>query len=282
MPHFENVIGRLAAATAALLLGLACAATPRPVEFEGGADGPDTADGLYRVRSWQVSRAFVKPGADFSAYHQVVIDPVSVSYEFNSRSLSPEKVERLEGILQDAFRKAVERSQAFRVASEPGPRTLRVSARIVNLKVRAPAPPSTGGERSFVLDAGEMTLILDTRDSQTGAPLARIADRRIVRPSSAGIQGGYQNIPVNNWGAVRELASRWARILREGLDNLHQIPVPPAPGPADQALRLLPSVPAQAASSIPSSSRSPAPRAGSSVLDDRATPSRNSNELRNS
>jgi hypothetical protein len=205
----------------AVVLGLGCASGPRTIEFEAK---PATADGLYRVRATRVSAAFVKPGADFSRYTGLFIDPVTVSY---TSALDESSMARLKKIFQEAFEGQLGRSKAFEVVSRSGPSVLRVSGHIVNLSVDV--PPYRGGELNFVLTAGEMTLMLDVRDSQTGTPLARVADRRKIAPTSAGAVGGYQSNPVNNWGAVREICNDWARILRGGLDDLHQLPIPPAP-----------------------------------------------------
>jgi hypothetical protein len=200
-------------------LGWGCASPPRSIEYDSGGNVPDTADGLYRVRTTRVGAAFVKPGARLSDYDRVVIDPVTVSYRATS--------DRLKRIFQESFERELARSQAFAVVSEAGPSALRVSGHIVNLAVDV--PPRRGRERDFVLEAGEMTLILDVRDSQTGEPLARVADRRAIRPSSSNLLGGYESNPVNNWGAVREIFADWARILRDGLDDLRALPVPPVP-----------------------------------------------------
>ena len=90
-------------------------------------------------------------------------------------------------------------------------------------------PPYRGGELNFVLAAGEMTLMLDVRDSVTREPLARVADRRAIQPASAGPGRVYYSNPVRNWGEVRSRLQRWARLLREGLDHLKQVPEVPEP-----------------------------------------------------
>ena len=205
----------------ALALETGCASDPRPIEYEAK---PATADGLYRVRSYRVSAAFVKPGADFSQYTGLVIDPVTLS---TTTPLDENSTDRLKKIFQEAFERQLGRSKVFAVVSKAGPDVLRVSGHIVNLSVDV--PPYRGGEMNFVVTAGEMTLVLDVRDSRTGTPLARMADKRKIAPSSAGLVSGYQSNAVNNWGAVREICNDWARLLRSGLDDLHQIPIPPAP-----------------------------------------------------
>lgn len=230
MPRVGRPAAILSLLALALTAGAGCESPPPTIEYQGTGDGPDTADGLYRVRTRLVSAAFLKPGGSFAGYDRVMVDPATVSYRPDAagRPPSDETMERLKRIFQDVFEQQLERSQVFSVAAEPGPGVLRVSGHIVNLIVTA--PPFRGGEVSFVLDSGEMTLILDVRDSRTGEPLARIADRRLLRPTSAGATGGFRSNAVNSWGAVREIFTEWARFLREGLEALHDLTFPPAPG----------------------------------------------------
>jgi hypothetical protein len=238
----RNVLGVPDVRRSALLLVLAllgaCSLGPRPVQYESG---PATADGLYRVKSNDLGALFLDPGAEFGEYDGVLIDPVSLSYKRDRRrssgldttrrvfELDDDTVARFQRIFQESFVRELGRSRSFAVVSEPGPGVLRVSGHIVDLDVRVPA--FKGGEVNFVVDAGEMTLVLDVRDSLSGAPLARVADRRLIRPPGAGNVGAYRSTAVNNWGAVRDIFSDWARILREGLDNLRELaPAHPSGG----------------------------------------------------
>ena len=225
----------------ALALGTGCESSPRPIEFDPSSDGPATPDGLYRVRTTRVGAAYLRPGVSFAEYDGVLIDPVTVSYARRSRpdrsrvtgaqpaefNLHPETMDQLKRIFQESFERTLGRSQAYTIVSEPGPRALRVAGHIVDLSVNV--PNIRGRERTFVMNSGTMTLVLDVRDSQTGQPLARVADQRVIRPAEASIVGGVESNPVNNWGAVRQLFLTWAGILRDGLDNLHALPVPPTP-----------------------------------------------------
>ncbi len=222
------------------LLGSGCASGPRPVEYDTRDPHPETPDGLRRVRTSQVGAAWVKPGASFAGYDSVVIDPVTVSYKHEPRradefnrdrgnfALGEAGMERLERIFQESFERELSGSRQWRVVSEPGPSALRVSGHIVNLVVDV--PPGRPDETLVVVRAGEMTLILDVRDSQTGAPLARVADRRAIQPGGAGLEGGYRSSTVAHWGAVRDTFAIWARFLREGLDDLRELPPGPPPG----------------------------------------------------
>ena len=212
---------------------IGCAAPSRSIDFQLREPGPATPDGLSRVVGRDVSAAYMRPDAVFGAYDEIAVDPLRISHKEGTRPLNHDSMQRLQEIFGKAINGQLDRSAAFRVVSERGPRTLRVTGRIVNLDVRMGS--YRGGEKQLVLDAGEMTLLLDVRDSETGESLARIADRRRIRPKGTagphqahrGGYAGFENTPVNVWGAIREVVDDWARILRQGLDDLHALaPVP--------------------------------------------------------
>lgn len=199
-------------------------------------------DGLYRIESPLAGAIYVRPGARFWRYNQVAVDPVTLAYK--SRPSAPDSFQRRPGNyllrldatdrLRQGVRRAFERematSQGFALASEAGPGMLRISARIVDLVWEV--PPPRGGESYYVDRTGEMTLIVDVRDSATGVVLARLAERQAIRPAGTGLAGGYESTPVNNWAGVADVSARWARTLREALDSLRMlraVPMPPAP-----------------------------------------------------
>ena len=200
-----------------------------------------TADGLHRIRTTRVGAVFLKPGAKFAGYDQIIIDPVSVTYKSKPRKqtastrgrgnfeLKPSNMERLKRFFQEEFEKELGKSQDYQVVTDPAANVLRVSGHIVDLVVDAPQT-QRGSDIDFVMTAGKMTLILDVRDSVTGEPLARIADRRAIQPAAGGPGRVYQSTPTRNWGEVRRRFQNWARLLRQGLDELKQLPeVPEAP-----------------------------------------------------
>ena len=222
-----------------LFLAAACTQPTPSIRYKTSGDLPVTADGLHRIQSMQVGAVYLKPGASFAGFDAIIVDPVTVSYKSPPRqatttnrsrgnfALNDSQMDRLKRIFQEVFQGELEKSQDYQLVTEPGPTVLRVSGHIVDLVVDV--PPQRGGERDFVVSAGEMTLILDVRDSVTREPLARVADRRAIQPASAGPGRVYYSNPARNWGEVRNRLQRWASILREGLDYLKQLPEVPEP-----------------------------------------------------
>ncbi|MGI9591333.1 MAG: DUF3313 family protein [Myxococcota bacterium] len=240
MPKRSNGQGaHLGSVALCLAFALGCASSPRAPEAERLSGEPPTPDGLYRVETFRVARAWLKPGVSLAAYDAVMIAPVTVSYRSADRSsssgrrrgnqqLSPEAMERFKRIFQETFESVLSRSRHFEIASEPGEKVLLVSGHILDLVVNV--PEDRGNELSYVFNAGAMTLLLNVNDSQTGAPLARAADRRAITPAGANISRAYRSHPVNHWGAVRDVFGEWALILREALEELHAAPEVPLPG----------------------------------------------------
>lgn len=221
----------------------ACAVPPRPVGFDPHAEKPATTDGLYRLRASRISGVFARPGASLSGYERILLDPVSVSYKEQPRTASKEsrsrgnyalsdaQLERLKQIYRASLERELLKGDVFTIAPEAGPGVLRLSSHIVNLVVNV--PPFRGGERDFLFDAGELTLVLDAVDSQSQESLLRMVDRRAIRPGYTDLSGVYETGPVANAGAVSDVFYEWSLVVRDWIDLLRETPVPPAPAASD-------------------------------------------------
>ena len=96
---------------------------------------------------------------------------------------------------------------------------LRAKARIVDLYVNAPDTASTNVTRTYTLSTGEMTLLAELFDSETGQVVARVLDRTESRGTGRFM---LTNSVVNDMES-RLTASTWAKILRTRLDSAHTI-----------------------------------------------------------
>jgi Protein of unknown function (DUF3313) len=206
----------LTAAAAALLPAMA--ADEPPKEW----------DGLVRVSSKQLDHVYKLPEADFSGYKRVRLDPIEVEFDKNwkpnqnerstSRRLTNEDIEKIKKALAEEFRKVFTEEltkNGYPVVAESDDDVLRVSAAIVNLYITAPEKMSAGRSRTYTTSAGHMTLVVELRDSVTGKLMARAVD------SVQGRDTGNFMITnsVTNMSSARTALSKWAVVLREGLDD---------------------------------------------------------------
>lgn len=215
---------------AALLLVAAWGTAP-------AADAPESWDGLVEVKPKRMDAAFLLPGADFRPYTKVMIDPTQVAFKKDwmrsinedrrvSDRVSDEDAQKIlaaarsnfDDVFAEAFTKA-----GYAVVTEPAADVLRVSTAVVNLYVNAPDTMSAGRSYSFTTEAGEATLIIETRDSLSGALMGRVLDRRETR-GGAGMQ---MTTSVTNQAEFRALFKQWAGIAVKGMEELKaHSPVP--------------------------------------------------------
>jgi hypothetical protein len=217
-------------------------ATLDPIEIDTGPEARATADGLYPVKKPRFERAWLDPGADFSHYTAVMLEPVTIAYERTPRkgpyhglssanfALSDSQLQELQRSFHDEFAQRIAKTDAFVSTASPGPAVLRIDAAIIDLVVKAPTEPMNARDRVYTTSTGEMTLVLEVRDSLSGRVLARAEDRREVRAAGAGGAGDfYFSNAATNAGAVRGEFRRWAEILGQRLDQLHaSAPLPAA------------------------------------------------------
>ncbi|MBV8146944.1 MAG: DUF3313 domain-containing protein [Gammaproteobacteria bacterium] len=219
----RNVTRRLALTL--LAGGALLALLPGPLPAD---EPPQDWDGLARVKSKKLDHVYKLPGADFSGYRRVRLDPIEVEFDKNwkpndstrapSERLTDSDLQKIKKALADEFRKVFTEElgkNGYPVVEEDGADVMRVSAAIANLYINAPDRMSAGRSRTYTTNAGHMTLVAELRDSVTGQLMARAVD------SVQGRDTGPFMITnsVTNMSAARNALSKWARVLREGLDE---------------------------------------------------------------
>jgi len=199
---------------------------------------PESWDGLVEVKSKKMDAAYLMPGADFRAYTKVMIDPSQVAFQKDWMKTINQQHRSVSGKVTDAdAAKILEAARTnfddvfaegftkagVPVVKTPGPDVLRVSTAVVNLYVNAPDTMQAGRSTSYTTEAGEATLILEARDSMSGALLGRVLDRRETRQSSTMMAANS----VTNMADFRTLVRTWASISAKGLATLKQLsPIP--------------------------------------------------------
>jgi hypothetical protein len=189
-----------------------------------------TWDDLQLVRSSQSQRVYLLPGADFRPFTKVMLDPTEVAFrrnwarDFNrtvgtvSRRITDADIERITREVStnfgDIFAEEYQRA-GFQVVQSPGPDVLRVRTGVIDLSISAPDIRSSSRVRSAAWEAGAATLVVEARDSQTGALLGRALDRRW-----AGDNQRFLRNSVTNRADFRILFRSWAR---DSIDGLRQL-----------------------------------------------------------
>jgi Protein of unknown function (DUF3313) len=187
-------------------------------------------DGLQQVKVKGIDLAYALPGATLAGYKQVLVAPVSVAFAKNwkptmtgsNRSLSTDDIEKIRaGVAKVFYEEFVDelKKGGYTVAAGPGPDVLDVRPAIVKLYISAPDVMTAGRSRTYTTSAGEMTLLAELADSETGQVIARVLDRYEARNT-----GSFRiTSSVSNAQEVRVAASNWAKILRKALDNAKSI-----------------------------------------------------------
>lgn len=204
------------------------------------ASPPATWDGLSNVKSKRFDAAYVLPGSDFRVYTKVMMDPTEVAFRKNwVRDYNNEAMDLSQRIDKDDAQKMLDAARTgfekvfikayndagYQVVTAPGPDVLRVRTGVANLYVAAPDRPTAGRSRTFSDEAGSATVVIEVRDSETGALLGRAVDSRI-----AGDTGPFMRNSVTNRADFTELFQRWAKISIEAMAELKAMsPIPENP-----------------------------------------------------
>lgn len=213
---------KLLAATAAALMALSFPAAAAQREMP-----PETWEGLKLVKRPGLDTVYLREGASLAKYQRVMLDPVEVSFDknWNQRrgpelrdEADPQEIrQNLAKLARDVFRRELEKNGGYPLVDEPGEDVLRVRAQIVDLYINAPEPRGASPTRTYVLSAGEMTLVAELYDSRTNAILARVIDRE--RGMERGLNEFQIANRVTNTAEADRIISNWARRLKNALDK---------------------------------------------------------------
>lgn len=207
----------------ALLAAVMCSIVWHPAAQAREQPPAVSHDGLKLTSSKVVDLLYVRDGATLAGYRKVMLDPIQVAFDKTwskeRRDIDSQERERIRNDLAEAFHEVfteeLEKNGGYEIVTEAGPDVLRVSAAIVDLYVTAPDIASAGRSRTYTVSAGRMTLIAELRDTDTGAILARVADRKEASNSNY-----FQwTTRASNTADARRILKSWADVLRKGLDS---------------------------------------------------------------
>ena len=173
------------------------------------------------MRSREVDIVQVRPGTDFSRYRGVLLREPELSYRTPDRSrqqfpLSAEQQDGFRDYVAELFAAELGGMTSPALVDEPGPDVLELVVRLTDITATVP-PRSAGpsGRVSIALRAvGDVTLVLEFSDSESGELLARAVDQKAVDGVAIAKEGEL----VTRWEDVEAICKRWARLTRRGLE----------------------------------------------------------------
>lgn len=210
-------------------LALATAAPFAPLM----AKAPDSIEGLYKVPSKRFDLVYLLPEADFRPFTKVMFDTPEVAFKKNwQRDYNSDIRGTDRRIGDDDAQKILEAARSgitevfaktfteggFQVVTAPGPDVVRLRTSVVNLDVVAPDLMTAGRSRTFSREAGSATLVIEVRDSLTGALMGSAIDTRNIGDSMP-----YVRNSVTNRSDFTQAFQRWAKISLDGMNELKQL-----------------------------------------------------------
>ncbi len=212
------------------LLIVACTSAPPALQTGPGAER--TFDGLVRVDNSRFRSAWADPEVDFSQYNKVM--PGGAQFEFRAVSktagrtsmsrgsrrefwISDANRDKLVDMVSGVFNEELSKAQGWEVAEEVGPDVLILRGALLDIVSFVP-PEMTGRSEIYLSSVGEATLVIEAIDSMSGEVVFRALDRRSMESSGNEL---IRASTVTTWSEVRRWARRYATILREGLESIH-------------------------------------------------------------
>jgi hypothetical protein len=194
---------------------------PQPTQPKPG--GAVDIEGLQAVTARNFEAAYARPGVTFADYSKLMVEELELAFqtpdrEQNQFPLGEDQKTRFRAAMAAAFDEEFGKLEAVDVVMEPGPDVLALRVRVQDIVARAPGRRVGGGGRAgFALETvGEMTLVLELKDSQSDEVLVRVFDRQAAEGAAMVSGDGV----VSTWEGVDRIVATWASRTREGLELL--------------------------------------------------------------
>ena len=210
-----------------LSLGLGGCATPAPT-ISNDPNAEITFDGLHELKNSAADIAWAMPGVDLSGFTKIMVQKTGIEFRpggeagrssFSRSSTGPFEVTeqqkaRFQEIVKEVVQEELGKSTEFALVDKPGPDVLLIRMALLDIVSFVPPDPM-GRSDIFLRDIGEVTLVLELRDSITGAILVRAIHRDAVGSSNR----MNRSSRAANAAEVRRLIRRWMSTLRDRLDT---------------------------------------------------------------
>jgi hypothetical protein len=192
---------------------------------------PQEWDGLERRENKKLDNVYVRPNVQFKGYKRIrLAQPVDVQFDKDwdpnsgtrgvSNRLSKDEIQNirtgLSALFRDEFTKHLAKG-GYSMVDSNDEDVLVVQAALTNLYINAPQTSSSSITRSYTMDAGRVTLVMQLADSVTGQTLARVVD------TQQGLDTGNLTwtTSVSNSAEARRIVGIWSDQLRKALDRVN-------------------------------------------------------------
>ena len=157
-----------------------------------------------------VDSAQIAAGADFGKYDRLLADEMGIFFPKDSYT-PPEDIKRIRQIFRSAF---IDELGGYAIVDTPGPSTMKVQASLIDLRNSSDGTlMSLSRDIRDIASRGELLFLMEMRDSESDAVLARAADSAQT-PTFATADGA-----TTDWSSVENAARHWAALFRQFLDQ---------------------------------------------------------------
>ena len=211
----------------AVLMIAGCSSAPPTIQQ--GPNAEVSFDGLHLVDNSIFRQAWADPDIDFSRYNKIM--PGGAFFEYRAVKNKPGTTsmrssdsefyideaarEKLKVLTSEIFNEELAKSTRFTVADAPGPDVLIVRGGLHDIVSNVP-PDIIGRGDIYLSSVGEITLVLEAVDSQSGEVIFRAVERRALDSHGTAVRSSS----VTTTAEVRRVLRRWATTLRNGLDSI--------------------------------------------------------------
>jgi len=213
--------------TLAVLMIVGCSSVPPTIQQ--GPDAEVSYDGLHVVDNSVFRQAWADPEIDFSRYNKIMPGGAFFEYRAVRRTSSSSRArssdsefyidekgrEKLKNLTSEIFNEEIAKSTRFTVTDARGPDVLVIRGGLHDIVSNVP-PDNIGRGDIYLSSVGEITLILEAVDSQSGEVIFRAVERRALDSHGTAVRSSS----VTTTAEVRRVLRRWATTLRNGLDSI--------------------------------------------------------------
>jgi hypothetical protein len=216
----------------ATCLSVGCTTTAPSIQ--SGPNAEVSFDGLNVVDNSKADKAWARPDFDLSPYSKIMVVGADIEYapakkqntSMNRSGSGPYFIDdtsraRFETLVKETFMEEIAKIENFELVNEAGPDVLMIRGGLLDVVSYVPQDSvNTAGRGAIYLSRiGEATLVLELRDSETGAIIARSIDRGAAEPIGNMMTESNR---VTNASDVKRLIRHWAISLRNALDGFVQ------------------------------------------------------------